>query len=227
MVPFYKKCANYPGGEVKTFLSELGWPSSAESVDYTTSTLFGYLQDAKHQIRLDFDKAKTGGKKGKKKGKGGAAPEEAKPIDSVAIFVGLSFLPFQKKVLEIMSGFEFDADNVIQGDYIKAIRECQDIGKKEMGLALKFAAFKAKEAETIGKNEAFATEMPFDEVTVINENHNFLFENMPQIKIIKAYRAEGDSAIEALPGQDQVKIAAGGAVPGKPTSYFFAGENSA
>src|SRR6056300_434094 len=110
----------------------MGWPVNSEPVDYTTQTLFGYLQDTKHQIRLDFDKAKSGGKKQKKKGKGNAAPEEQKPVDSVALLVGLNFLPFQKKVLEIMAGFEWDEQNVIQGDYIKAIRECKDIGKKEM-----------------------------------------------------------------------------------------------
>jgi len=200
----------------------MGWPV-VEEENHIISSTFGFLQDTKHQIRLDYDKAKSGGKKGKKKGKGAAPAEPEKPIDSIAVFVGMNFLTFQKKVLDIMQTFEFDSSNVIQGDYIKAIRECKEgITKKEMGFALKFAAFKAKEAETIGKAAALATESAFDEVDVINTNCPFLFENMPNIKNTKALKAEGDDAVNALPNQDAVKIAREAAVPGKPTAYFYA-----
>ena len=48
----------------------------------------------------------TGGKKPKKSAKG-EKPEEAKSIENVVIFVGENFPEYQKKVLEILSTFEF------------------------------------------------------------------------------------------------------------------------
>ncbi len=58
----------------------------------------------------------------------------------------------KKKVLEILSTFEFE-ENQIQGDYISKIRDT--IKGKEGGLALKFCALVVKEAETVGKDQAF------------------------------------------------------------------------
>ena len=103
-------------------------------------------------IRLKHAAAMTGGKKPKKSAKG-EKPEEAKSIENVVIFVGENFPEYQKKVLEILSTFDFK-ENQIQGDYIAKIRDT--IKGKEGGLALKFCAFVVKEAEAVGKDQAFA-----------------------------------------------------------------------
>jgi hypothetical protein len=99
-------------------------------------------------IRLKHAAALSGGKKAKKVAKG-EKPEEAKSIENAAIFVGENFPEYQKKVLEILSTFEFN-NNQIQGDYVAKIRDA--IKGKEGGLAMKFCAFVVKEAETVGKD---------------------------------------------------------------------------
>ena len=69
------------------------------------------MQETKSMIRLKHAAAMTGGKKPKKAAKG-EKPEEAKSIENVVIFVGENFPAYQKKVLEILSTFEFK-DNQI------------------------------------------------------------------------------------------------------------------
>ena len=60
------------------------------------------MQEAKHTFRLALDKAKSGGKKTKKKGAKGSEPEPEKPIENCAVFIGLEYPEFQRKTLEIM-----------------------------------------------------------------------------------------------------------------------------
>jgi len=54
------------------------------------------LRDVKSDLRVTLEKAKLGGKGGKKKG---AAPEEKKEINSCAIFIAREYPEFQKKCL--------------------------------------------------------------------------------------------------------------------------------
>jgi len=125
------------------------------------------------------------------------------------IFVGENFPEYQKKVLEILSTFEFK-DNQIQGDYIAKVRDT--IKGKEGGLAMKFCAFVVKEAETVGKDQAFALKMAFDECEVLKNSQVFLFENMPSFKNFSVLRNESAEA-QAIEESKQVREAA---VPGKP-----------
>lgn len=86
-------------------------------VDKVKASQFDYLQDAKHTFRLALDKAKMGGK-GKKKGKQ-AEPE--KQMENCAVFVGLEYPEFQRKVLEIMGKYECSEGEMV-GDYMTEIR---------------------------------------------------------------------------------------------------------
>lgn len=85
----------------------------------------------------------------------------------------------------------------------------------KQGLALKFAAHIAKEAETVGRDTALEISTPFDEVEVIDKNRQYLFENMPGIKNINVYPATSDVEIE------NSKNAREAALPGKPSCYFY------
>lgn len=143
--------------------------------------MFNYLQEVKSIIRLSYAKAQAGGKRTKKGAKG--APEEKTVVENCVIFVGHEFPEYQKKVLEILSSYEF-VDNVIQtNEYIAKIRE--EVKGKEGGLAMKFAAFVLEEGKNVGKEQALQLKVPFDELSVIETNQVFLFENMPTIKSVK------------------------------------------
>lgn len=72
-----------------------------------------------------------------------------------------------------MQGFEFDHENKIQGNFILKIKEM--ITGPKQGLALKFAAHIAKEAEATGKDAALEIKTPFDEIELLNANHDFVF----------------------------------------------------
>ena len=82
------------------------------------------------------------------------------------MFVAKEYPEFQKKCLEILSGFEFDENNKIQGDYIKAVRESFD--KKQGGLAMKFVSFQLAIAEEVGKEAALKLEATFNEQECID-----------------------------------------------------------
>ena len=58
---------------------------------------------------------------------------------------------------------------------------------------------------------------PFDESALINENRNFLFENMSTVTNIQVILKE-DSKLDSIPNG---KIVAEGATPGKPAIIFY------
>jgi hypothetical protein len=166
-------------------------------------------------IRLSQAKAQSGGKKAKKPVKG-APVEEKAVIENCVLFVGHEFPEYQKKVLEILNGFDF-VDNTIQGnEYIAKIRD--EVKGKEGGLAMKFAAFVLDEGKTVGKEQALQLKVPFDELSVIENNQVFLFENMPTIKHIKVMLNVDPAADATYPDTKQVRESA---VPGKPVAHFF------
>ena len=177
------------------------------------------MHAVKSNARMAMDKAKHGGKKGAKaaaKGKKpaeGQPPAEEKGIENCALFVALEYPEWQKAVLETLNSFDF-VDNKIQGNYINAVKE-KVTGPKQ-GMALKFAAHLAKEAEVVGKDQALEIQMPFNEIEVIDQNRQFLFENMPGIKNINVYSA---TAVDVdIPNSQQPRDSA---LPGKPSVMFF------
>jgi len=74
------------------------------------SYLLGYLQDCKSNIRIAQKTAMTPKKKAK--GKKDEPTEPEKPIDTCILFYSKTFPEYQKRVLEILSTYEF-VDNVI------------------------------------------------------------------------------------------------------------------
>jgi len=115
-----------------------------------------------------------------------------------------------------LNSYEF-VDNLIQGnEYIAKIRE--EVKGKEGGLAMKFAAFVLEEGKNVGKEQALQLKVPFDELSVIEHNKVFLFENMPTIKNIKVM-LNVDPAAEAT--YPESKLTREAAVPGKPVAHFF------
>lgn len=203
-LPAYRKCKNAP--EKPDDLSKAGWPTPSRQFDPIDRTKYNFLKNMKSNIHLALDKTKP--KKGGKKGK---APAEEKVPENCALFVALEYPELQKKALEILAGFEFDASNKIQGDYVSAFKNAFD--KKQTGLAMKFASFVLKEAEQIGKEEALALKSPFDEKELLERNRAYVFENFPvKNRVIKKNTEEDIEKSESVRGS---------AEPGKPSTMFF------
>ena len=157
----------------------MGWPKPSAQFDKAAAEKFSFMKDVKSIIRLGLDQSKGGGKKAKK-----GAPVEAKTLENAVVFVAIEYPEFKKKCLEILQTFEFDADNKIQGDYLKAIKEAFP-DKKQNNLAMSFVRQQLGIAELEGKQFALRLDPAFDEAALIEANKPFLFENMPTIKTIR------------------------------------------
>lgn len=149
------------------------WPTVSAPNDKIATDRLKYLKHTKGDIREGLEKAKKGGKKPKK----GAEAAPAKVIEKCYLFVAKEWPEFKKQCLTILKGFEFNAENEIQGDYIAAIRGAFD--KKQAGIAMKFVSFQLNIAKTEGPAAALRLEASFDEAELIESNKAFLFENIP------------------------------------------------
>jgi hypothetical protein len=192
-------------------LTKQAWPTRSAPHDSVASDRLAYMKDTKGVIRQGLELAKKGGKKKPKKG---AEAEPAKVIENCTIFVAKEYPEFQKECLNILRGFEFDENNKIVGEYVKAIGAAFD--KKKAGIAMKFVGFQLKIAETEGKDAALRLEASFDEKECIETNKAFLFENMPTIKNVTVMVNTSEEAI-AIEGSQNSREAA---CPSKPSIFY-------
>ncbi len=81
-------------------------------------------------------------------------------------------------------------------------------------MAIKFAAFVIKEAPSVGKESALELKTPFNEVELLENTKDFVFENMPGLKGVRILTVE-DESIEGT------KNAREAALPSKPSIYFY------
>lgn len=131
--PVISKSQNFDS--VSENLNSQPWPKASAGHDKVTSDRLAYLKEVKGNVRLGYEKAKTGGAKKPKKGEAQAAAS----VESCTVMIAKEYPAFQKKCLQILQGFNFDENNKIQGDYIGAIRDAFD--KKQAGIAMKFVSF--------------------------------------------------------------------------------------
>ena len=120
-------------------------------------------------------------------------------------------------MLEVLATFEWDAENKIVGGgnaYVNAIKE--KIPGPKGGLAMKFAAFVTKEATVSGKESALEVKTPFNEIEILEKNHDFIFENMPGLKGVKVLSAAAED--DGIEGAKTTKEAA---LPSKPAIFFY------
>ena len=187
-----------------------GWPVPDASYNDLFRRMYDYIKSVKSNVRLALEKSK-GGKKGKPV-KGKPAAEE-KPIENCAVFVALQYPEWQQQVLEILQTFTFDEQNKIQGDFIKIVKD--KVTGPKGGMAIKFAAFIVKEAETVGKAAALEVKTPFDERELLMNNREFIFENMPTIKNFKILTTAEEPELENSKNSKEA------ALPGKPSAFFY------
>ena len=213
--PALLKSKNLPK-QPEEYLIKNGWMNFGDKpVDKNLSEILSYVQGIKSSVRIANEKALSGGKK-KGKAKKGAEPEEPKVLENCIVIIGKQYPEFQQQVLGIMQNCADDEDGNISKEYIVKIRE-QITGKKESGLALKFAAFVAEQAKTVGRQQALQLSMPFEEAEVLEKNKPFIFENMKTIKSIR-FMEKNEEELATIDGAKQVSE---NAVPGKPAIMFF------
>ena len=113
-------------------------------------------------------------------------------------------------MLKVLSEFEFDEKNVVQGDFGAAVRAAVD--EKERKNAMKFAAWIVGEVKKEGK-KALESTMPFDEVQMLRENSEFVFQDLgiESVKVVEV----GDEEAADVPA-----TAKDGANPGRPVPFF-------
>lgn len=208
--PILAKSQNFD--TIQENLTKQAWPTRSAPHDSVAADRLAYMKDTKGAIRQGLELAKKGGKKKPKKG---AEPEPAKVIENCTIFVAKEYPEFQKECLTILQGFEFDENNKIVGEYVKAIGAAFD--KKKAGIAMKFVGFQLKIAETEGKAAALRLEASFDEQECIENNKPFLFENMPTIKNITVMVNTSDEA-KAVEGSENARE---NACPSKPSIFYY------
>lgn len=182
------KNLNRPG--VSGRLIDQGWPQVEKPFDPLTRRMYDYVKSVKSNVRLAQDKARGGGKKAKAPAKG-SAPEA--PLENVHVFIAGEYPDWQKQVLELLAGLEWDANNQLAAGanaYVAAVKE--KISGPKAGLAMKFAAFTVKEAAVVGKDLALEVKVPFNEAALIQENNDFIFSNAVGVKNVKVISLEQD-----------------------------------
>lgn len=152
--PVMSKCA---GLNVSEDLMDVKWPVASSSYDKNLQRMYIFLKKLKSEIRLSFEKAKTGGKKKPKKGQ---PPAEVKELKNMTYFVADKYPEWQRTCIEILLEHEYNEQNQIQGKYIEVLNE--RIDKAKLKDAMKFAGFLVKEIIVLGKDAVLEIEVPFD-----------------------------------------------------------------
>ena len=210
VLPILKKSKNLSKVPAETLLNQ-GWPNDIKPFDTVRRRMYEYLKATKSGVRQAFDKAKSGGKKGKgKPAKKGAEEEKAPAMENCAVFVAIDYPEYKRQTIEVLQKFQFDAAGKIQGNYVQAIQAA--VKDKN---AMKFASFVVAEVATVGRDAALELKVPFDEKELIESNRAFLFENMPGLKNTHVHLVTEQVDIE---GAQNLKDAA---APGKPSSFFY------
>jgi leucyl-tRNA synthetase len=209
--PVLLKCKNHEK-KLNEQLFSMGWPQVSQDFDNVYERIYKYIKEQKGQVNIALNKAKLGGKKAK--GGKGAAPEQ-KVITKAIIFVAHEYPESVVATIEVLKQFEFDENNKIVGDYITKIKE-KFTEKNQQSAAMKKVTFLLEEAAKFGKDEALELKTPFDEINILAENKDFIFENLHSITDIKIVRSD-DSSID-VEGIQNSKDAAS---PGKPAIFFY------
>lgn len=88
ILPILQKSKNVPKKPAARLINQ-GWPTVDAPFEPLKRRIYEYIKSVKSNVRLAQDKAKHGGKKAPKGGKGPAVPD--KSIDNCAIFVALEY----------------------------------------------------------------------------------------------------------------------------------------
>ena len=189
------------------FLCKAKFPVPSSEVD---TKLFEYNKYMNKVIQGIRDTAAKKTKKGKKDKKE-ETKEEKKEI-KIKVYYAKEYTPMQKEVLDVLRKQTYDENNKItsldeKGSplYKNQILKDEKIDANSKKNMLEFAAFKAKEVETMGK-DVLNEELQFNEEEVLKNNVD-LFKKLTGVKEIEF--AEYDE-------KNKPKGIKDNAIPGKP-----------
>jgi hypothetical protein len=130
------------------------------------------------------------------------------------LIIASHYFPWQKKVLEVLSGCTITAENQIFDDWKKVFKDDATLDKEIMKKSLAFGSYIMGELKEQGK-DALALELPFIERELVNSN----IENLKkEFKLEEILIVEADDARSST---DKLTItAANNSLPGKPQIIF-------
>ena len=201
--PIFEKCG-FPEKKIE-FLCKAKFPTLTSEVN---TKLFEYAKYVNKVVQGIRDAAtKKGGKKGKKDEK-----SDAKKEVKIEVYFAKEYTENQKLVLGILRKQTFDENGKITSldekgnpNYKNEILSNNNIEKNIKKNLLEFAAFKAKEVESYGK-EALNEKLTFNEEEVLNKN----------IDLFKKLSGVSDITFKEYDEKNKPKGCKDIAMPGKP-----------
>eukprot|EP01016_Furgasonia_blochmanni_P049835 TRINITY_DN7613_c0_g1_i1.p1 TRINITY_DN7613_c0_g1~~TRINITY_DN7613_c0_g1_i1.p1 ORF type:complete len:372 (+),score=158.75 TRINITY_DN7613_c0_g1_i1:66-1181(+) len=194
-----EKAKTYPHS-----ISQLRLPHvNVKDINYGLVRAHFYLKNTLRNVKLTYEKMKSGGKKGK----------DAKEvqISLCTVYVAAEYPEWQRNVLSLLAGCQTNANGEIIEDW-KAKVKAQVPEDALMKKSLQFGAFVLAEVKVRG-HEALEVKLPFDELHILDVCSDELRKevNVEKIQIfnIKDVKAgenkNVDNAVNAtLPGKPQI-----------------------
>ncbi|KAL4433681.1 hypothetical protein ABPG75_000122 [Micractinium tetrahymenae] len=191
-----------------------GWPA-AEAPDYVLQQAAKYLDDTIAHLRKGIAKAETPAKPKK-----GEAPQPAKKVTGVAVYVADRFGGWHAKVLACLAGMYDAAANSFQADAMQQVLatlgtdpELSSMNQKALKqTVMPFAKFRT-ELALKGGAAVLQDRLPFDEVALLQENKAFLLRAL-QIAELEVHAV----SYEQQQAAEDSRIA--GATPGSPAAIY-------
>lgn len=191
-----------------------GWPA-AETPDYVLQQAAKYLDDTIAHLRKGIAKAETPAKPKK-----GEAPQPAKKVTGVAVYVADRFGGWHAKVLACLAGMFDAATNSFPADAMQQVLatlstdpDLSSMNQKALKqTVMPFAKFRT-ELAVRGGAAALQDRLPFDEVALLQENKAFLLRAL-QIGELEVHAV----SYEQQQAAEDSRIA--GATPGSPAAIY-------
>ena len=176
------------------------WPS-VTTYDLALGRQFQVLQESLRNFRLEL-----------KKWKGAEPPKQA------VVFVAKEYLPFQQKVLRMISeavAFDSATHEPLDKKYIAKLKELLPTGA-ESAQALKFAAYHIQNEVKARGVEALELNLPFDESAMLGSQEALIKKQLGVSCLVIA-----ESTNAAFDPQANAKVKREAAIPARPTIVFM------
>ena len=196
------------------------WPQKTREYDVNKGKVFNFIKYCKHHFIVMYDKM-TGFRKEQKmkqnKGKKqeGATEEQVakKSFDNCIVFYATKYPEEQQTAIKTLLDIGFDDEWNPKEKPIDRLKE-KFPNKKDLGMAMKFAAFVSDEVKEKRSLDPLDLEMPYNEKEIIQANQEFIFGGMDVKNIEFREKNEGCD----IKGSENSISAA---LPGKPSVFFY------
>jgi leucyl-tRNA synthetase len=194
-LPAIKQTKNHR--EYPEFIINAHWPEKTAEYDSKMGKIFRFIKYCKHDFIVMYDKMSGFRKQQKMKQKKGKAAEETpaeevekKSFENSVIFYAKEYPEEQQKAIKTLIDIGYDEDFVPKEKPIIHLK-AQFKDKKQLGKAMKFAAFVNDEVQEKRSLDPLDLEMPYNEKEIIEQNMEFIFGelNLSNIKFVEKSEA--------------------------------------